>query len=193
MLSSSDYRGLKKLISAIKRAQESGQLLPIEEQSETPRRLSSIDGRQNTADGHFPPIARTSSKYGSTGETPPLVARNEVFVDESTEVPPSVELPSPALPLPHKQNKASVEFSVRSISGESEHASSRPRALRSKTDITVCTLNHIQAHFQLHILSTMTVCRTKKEHVNLERFIQRSRPSRSIESLPGTLSCWPSA
>lgn len=193
MLSSSDYRGLKKLISAIKRAQESGQLLPIEEQSETPRRLSSIDGPQNTADEHFPPIARTTSKYGSTGETPPLIARNEVVIDESTEIPPPVELPSPALPLPHKQNKASVEFSVRSISGESEHASSRPKAFRSKTDVTVCTFNDIQAVYHLHIFSTPTVCRTTKEHVTLERFIQRSRSSRSIESLSGTLSLWPSA
>jgi hypothetical protein len=159
-ISSSDYRGLKKQIKAIARArQPSSTFLPIHSDSDDDIPDDSSDNQQPP---HREPIAsgsrdyeqrriqkqindsptsvngsgfghaRSESKYGSTGLTPPLLGsgRNRyskpgpspssdghgALGGKRSESPPPVELPQPALPPPPEATStgAKVEGEQRS-------------------------------------------------------------------------------
>ncbi|KAI5121712.1 hypothetical protein M0805_002105 [Coniferiporia weirii] len=129
-----DYRGLKKLITAIKKAQGSGKLEPLEELSETHRASTHAADRPSSTSHSTPLDATSHASYGSTGRTPPL----ETFVPMS---PPPVDLPEPALPLPSAQNgdhvrRSAASMDAGSFSNVNDAHRMRLRPNRAKTDFS---------------------------------------------------------
>ncbi|KAH8113950.1 SPX domain-containing protein [Phellopilus nigrolimitatus] len=129
-----DYRGLKKLITAIKNGQQNGNLEPLEELSESPRPSTSAEGRRSTTSNRAVPVETTVNPgYGSTGHTPPLTGR----ISDGTIVPP-VDLPEPALPYPAEQDSGSppsvASVDVTSLADAKRLSSpQKPQGPRAKT------------------------------------------------------------
>ncbi|THH12162.1 hypothetical protein EW145_g196 [Phellinidium pouzarii] len=129
-----DYRGLKKLITLIKDAQENGILQPVGEQSDSPEASTSAEGHRSIPSNRAPLDTIAHASYGSTGRTPPLVIR-----DSGPMSPPPVDLPEATLPLPAERNKDRMRTSiasadVASVTNASSSSPARLRPSRAKTD-----------------------------------------------------------
>ena len=96
-----DYRGLKKQIAAIRKAQETGASEAFDETTRSQPTVEDVNTNPSRSEA-----SRAPSNYGSTGETPPLSGRVHIEIRSSS--PPPVELPDPAIPLPTDKPKSTA-------------------------------------------------------------------------------------
>ncbi|OCB90034.1 EXS family protein/ERD1/XPR1/SYG1 family protein [Sanghuangporus baumii] len=119
-----DYRGLKKLITAIKNAQENEELDSSPEDLVSTRPSLSVEGRRSTSSQAS---ASGFARYGSTGYTPPLRS-----VEAEFSIPP-VELPDSS--IPHRSN-GDIPFPTSSSHlAPPDTPYRKPRLNRSNTDV----------------------------------------------------------
>lgn len=140
----SDYRGIKKLISAIRKSQENGTIpLEGEDTEDEDNHRSDNAWRARSSETR---IGTHRPSYGSTGRSPPVVT----FPSDLD--PPPVELPEPALPLPSESGEAAAArspttSSTTRISPSTNMATrksvmDRPTPFRSKTDVSDLIVYH---------------------------------------------------
>ena len=144
LLLSSDYRGLKKLITAIKKARENGEdFVPLQGVTDSPRPSMDASRSDVSLDRHAERDG--AGQYGSMGTREPSSSRRGR--DQDLSISTVVErLENEAL---KKDGGAEVrctssmsEASSVKLSQDPQNLVARPRAFRSKTDVRMAKTLH---------------------------------------------------